>query len=154
MREKHFGTRVLRLPAFWSTWLLISMAILALAGCATVGRKINTADLDRIRNGKTTRQEVLKSIGSPDQVRRDGNGNTTYIYKYARHQTNVATFIPYIGFLFAGSKTQNQTVIVSFGPDDVVRHYTCDMGGMESGANLAAGGEARIKETEENKREK
>ena len=120
----------------------------------TVGRKLDTDAVNRIQNGKTTRQQVLAAIGSPDQVTRDGNGNVTYMYMYMRTEATPESFIPYIGCFVGGTKTQNQTVIVTFGPNEIVTSIQSTMGGMETSENLAAGKKATISETEDDKRPK
>ena len=134
--------------------MLLGSIFVGLGGCATVGRKIDVDAVNRIEKGKTTRQQVLASIGSPDQVTRDGDGNTTYTYMYMRSQVKAESFIPIYGDFAGGTNTQNQTVIVTFGKDDIVTNLQSTMGGMETGENLSAGSKARITETEADKRPK
>jgi outer membrane protein assembly factor BamE (lipoprotein component of BamABCDE complex) len=52
------------------------------AGCVSVGRKLDQSAVDRIKKGETTREEVLKSLGSPDQMMRIGNGDVTFHYSF------------------------------------------------------------------------
>ena len=130
------------------------LGLAACSSCMSVGRKIDAEAVNRIEVGKTTRQEVRASIGSPDQELKNGNGDRTYMYMYARSEATPASFIPYIGPLFGDSKSQNQSVTVTFGKDGIVKDVNSTMGGMEAGENLSAGGKARLPETEDNKRAK
>jgi outer membrane protein assembly factor BamE (lipoprotein component of BamABCDE complex) len=134
--------------------LVCGSTLCGMAGCATVGRKLDTASVDQIEKGKTTRQEVLASIGSPDQVSRNGSSDVTYTYTYSHSELTPASFIPYVGPLVGGTRSQNQTVVVTFGRDGIVKDINSTMGGMEMNQNLAAGGKAQIAETEDHKRAK
>jgi outer membrane protein assembly factor BamE (lipoprotein component of BamABCDE complex) len=133
---------------------LLGATIICSPGCATVGRKIDVSAVDRIQKGKTTRQEVLNWLGSPDHVRRDGDGIVTYSYMYVRSEVKGESFIPYAGVFVGGSETESQSVTVTFGPDGIVKDFTSDMGGMETNQNLGAGDRANNPETEGNKRPK
>lgn len=133
---------------------LVGTILVTFSGCMTVGRKLDVDAVDSIKKNRTTRQEVVQAIGSPDQVTRDGDGNVTYMYMYARTQVKPETYIPYIGPMIGGTRSQNQTVIISFGPDDIVNQITSTMGGMETSQGLSSGKKARMPEVEDNKRPK
>lgn len=127
---------------------LISMA------CATAGRKIDQDAVAKIKKGVTTKAEVQQLIGSPDQVTRDGDGNEKWSYTYTRAEIKGTTFIPIYGSFAGGTKTQNQSTVVSFGSDGVVSQIETSFGGMDVDSGLAAGGKANTPQTDAAKRAK
>jgi outer membrane protein assembly factor BamE (lipoprotein component of BamABCDE complex) len=145
---KKRGERVLK------NFLLVIAFVSYLSGCASVGHKIDTAAANKIEKGKTTREEVGMLLGSPDQVTRTGSGDTVYVYRYARVTAKPQSFIPIFGVLAGGANVQNQMVMVTFGPDNVVKNFISSQGGMESDTGMATGGKADMPEVEGGKRPK
>ena len=73
-RERKIGCRSLRYPpGVIRAWLCLVALALALAGCIQVRIDFQTlpaaADFERIDPGTTTRSEVLRVLGPPDEVR-------------------------------------------------------------------------------------
>lgn len=61
--------------------LSLGCLILALAGCVSVGAEFRTPTAAMIKNGVTTRAELLQLFGSPTQVGiEDGDQTWTWIY--------------------------------------------------------------------------
>jgi hypothetical protein len=55
--------------------------ILLLAGCISVGEEFRTPTAETIKNGVTTRAELLQLFGSPTQVGiEDGDQTWTWVY--------------------------------------------------------------------------
>ncbi len=133
---------------------LIIGLVVALVGCSTYGRKVDQSNLEKIKKGETTREEVLQLIGSPDQIMKDGNGNITMHYMYVRATVKPETFIPIVGSFVGGANTQNQMVMITIGPDGVVSDIFQSYGASESSQGLSSGSKADLKEVEENKRPK
>ena len=124
------------------------------AGCASVGRKLDESAVAKIKKGETTRAEVLKSLGSPDQITRDGDGNVTFQYMYVRATAKPATYIPIVGAFAGGANVQNQMVMVTFGTNGVVEDLISTYGATESDSGVATGSKANIPNVEQNKRPK
>lgn len=55
---------------FFSLFLVLAW----LAGCVSMGRKIDQSAAEKIEKGKTTREQVINLIGSPDNITRTGRG--------------------------------------------------------------------------------
>jgi outer membrane protein assembly factor BamE (lipoprotein component of BamABCDE complex) len=125
-----------------------------LSGCVSVGRKIDQSAADKIEKGKTTREEVIRLIGSPDQITTRGGGYTVFMYNYMRATAKPETFIPIVGAFVGGANVQNQMVMVVFGADGVVKDVFSTRGGTEASKGLATGSQADIKDVEEGKRPK
>lgn len=134
--------------------MILVLVIGLLSGCASTGRKIDQSAADKIEKGKTTKQEVIGLIGSPDRIMRRGNGETTFTYSYARATAKPATFIPIFGPLVGGANVQSQMFMVTFNSDGVVKDFISSQGGTEVDRGLATGSKAEIKDVEEGKRPK
>lgn len=136
------------------TIVVISLIFFTLVGCATVGRKISQDAVNGIEKGKTTREEVIKLLGSPDQMAKDTNGNITMTYMYVRATTKPISFVPIVGAFAGGANVQNQIVMITIGPDGKVSDVFSTYGATESGYGMSSGSKADLKEVETNKRPK
>ncbi len=80
---------------------LLAIAIsVALAGCASVGKEFSTTDVSSIQKGKTTKTELIQRFGEPSSQVSDSEGNTTYVWTYAKA----------VGFTPATGKSLSVTV--------------------------------------------
>lgn len=132
--------------------VLLVLFFPAFIGCASVGRPIDQAAADKIVKGQTTREQVGMMLGSPDRITKLGNGDTMYSYHYTRASAKPASFIPLVGPLVGGANVQHQMVMVTFGPDDIVKNFMSSQGGTESGTGLATGTRPNMPEVEQGKR--
>jgi outer membrane protein assembly factor BamE (lipoprotein component of BamABCDE complex) len=135
-------------------YLLIALAIVLLAGCVSAGRKIDQTAAEKIEKGKTTKAEVIASLGSPDHITKLGTGDTMFMYHFMKATPKAITFIPIVGAFAGGANVQTQSCMVIFGPDDIVKNFSISQGGTEAGTGLAAGSSASLPEVEANKRPK
>jgi len=131
--------------------LTLLLLCVSIVGCATVGRKLDQSSVDRIQKGKTSQQEVLAWLGSPDQIMRI-NGMETFSYRYVRAAAKPATYIPIVGAFAGGVNMQQQVVVVAFDEAGIVRNIVSNQGGTESGYGLSSGSAASIPAVEANKR--
>lgn len=134
--------------------LPLVLLIACLAGCVSSGRKIDQSAADKIEKGKTTREQVVNLIGSPDRITRTGNGDTIYMYNYMRATAKPATFIPIFGPLVGGANVQHQMYMVTFGSDGVVKDYLSTYGGSEVDHGVTTGSKASMPDVEADKRPK
>lgn len=98
------------------------MAVL-LSGCFTTGHLINQPTVQSLRRGVTTYDEVRAQMGTPttDTVLSDGRREITYIHA----TTSVAplTFVPIVGIFFSGTRSNMQTLYLTFAPNDVLENH-------------------------------
>jgi outer membrane protein assembly factor BamE (lipoprotein component of BamABCDE complex) len=67
------------------TALLLSVAAaLATAGCSSPGKRLEPSMVNQIREGETTRDEVEKHFGKPENAITGSNRRTLVIYEYGR----------------------------------------------------------------------
>ena len=135
---------------------LLSLILLVawLAGCVSIGRKIDQAAADSIKKGITTRQDVVNMLGSPELITRSSNGDTIFIYNYTRATAKPATFIPYIGPFVGGANIQHQMTSVTFGANGVVKDFATTQGGTESSLGITVGDKPDTPDVEVGKRPK
>lgn len=122
--------------------LLTLVLALMLTGCASVGRKIDTAKLDQIKKGQSTKEDVVKLLGTPNSLTSDSEGNTTMAYIYSRATIKGQTLIPIAGAFIGGANAQCQIVMVMIGPDGKVSRFYQSQTVIESGPGLGSGGQA------------
>jgi len=134
--------------------ILIVILMALLIGCVTIGRKLEQANIEKIRKGETTREEVIKFLGSPDQMMRDANGNITMSYMYVRATAKPETFIPIVGAFIGGANFQNQTVIIVIDLDGIVKDIISSQGATESFQGLSIGSKPELPEVKKDKRSK
>jgi outer membrane protein assembly factor BamE (lipoprotein component of BamABCDE complex) len=123
--------------------LFFLIALSLFTGCVSMGRKLDQEAVNRIHEGKTTREEVVEWLGSPDQTTRVGE-TTTFQYHFVRASAKPEGFIPIVGAFAGGMNTQNQMVSVTFDSRGVVRQLMTSGGGSEIGFGLSAGSKAKV----------
>ncbi len=127
---------------------------LMLCGCASVGRKLDANQVDQIKKGETTKEQVAQLVGNPDQATKDSDGVTTWLYTYSRATAKASNFIPIVGAFAGGFDTETQSVTVTFGTNGIVSNVISSYGAQDLGTGLNTGGKARISGVEDNKRPK
>ncbi|MGD9547807.1 MAG: outer membrane protein assembly factor BamE [Candidatus Krumholzibacteriia bacterium] len=136
------------------TLFVVLGLVVALSGCATVGRKIDPVAIEQIKIGTTTMEQVLQLIGSPDAVTQMGTGGTVYTYIYARATAKAESFIPIVGSFAGGANTQSQFLSITFDQDGVVSDFLNSVSAMETGYGASAASKGELDEVEGGKREK
>lgn len=132
--------------------LIIPVMLFSLAGCATVGHKLDPDAVAKIKQGETSKAQVIELIGSPDQVTMMPDGSTMWMYQYIRVAAKPQNFIPVVGLLAGGADSQSQFYMLTIGPDGIVRSITGSYGASESKTGLAIESPATIPDVTENKR--
>jgi outer membrane protein assembly factor BamE (lipoprotein component of BamABCDE complex) len=131
---------------------LLLTGLILINGCATSGRKIDQAKLSQIKTAQTTKQDVIKLIGSPDQITTDGFGNTTFMYQYVRASTKPASFIPIVGAFAGGVNVQNEFAIINIDSNGIVRNMITSLGANDTSVGLNADSKTNLDVVEQNKR--
>ena len=107
---------------FLAPFVLILISFI-LVGCATVGTKIDQDKLSQIKEGITTKQEVINLLGKPYMVTLTSDGKTMFMYQYVKASNRAVNFVPVVD-LFAGGMDMNQQMLqVLIGKDDKVEKY-------------------------------
>jgi outer membrane protein assembly factor BamE (lipoprotein component of BamABCDE complex) len=111
------------LAFFRKSRILVFLLVSAfLAGCGTTGSKNEDPKLAKIKQGVTTRKEVLETLGPPERITHDGIGRTTFVYrlttKKSKRASVFSTFDTFTMDDFDDNVVRINTLF--FGPDDVV----------------------------------
>ena len=99
------------------------LLLILLAGCATAGRQIDQSKFSQIERGKTTRDQVKVILGEPQSLSMTSDGNTAFTYWNINVSPNGAAFIPLVGMFAGGPNIEQQTFMVTFGPDHTVKDF-------------------------------
>jgi outer membrane protein assembly factor BamE (lipoprotein component of BamABCDE complex) len=105
----------------------IILIVLLLAGCATVGTKIDQSKVDQIKDGVTTRAQLDEWFGQPNQQSL-GDGNQTILtYSYVHSQASGASYVPVVNLFAGGTNTNQQVLMIAVDKNGiVVRHLMND----------------------------
>lgn len=130
--------------------------VVLLCGCASVGRKIDQSKADQIKKGETTREEVRKLIGSPDQITKDSEGTEIWLYMHSTATAKPESFIPLVGAFAGGVNMSSQIITIQFGDDGKVSRMTSLTSGTElnHGASTAPTDPASLRPVTDGKRSK
>ena len=73
---------------------------------------------DRIKEGKTTKQEIKEWLGEPSGISKDKDGNEVWRYSFSNYESKVraTTFIPVVGAFLGGAdnKHEGRLLIIVF----------------------------------------
>ena len=84
--------------------------------CASMGNKEITdpAKTSQIKEGETTKAEVLSVLGDPSKVKFTDNNEEVWEYVHTRSTTRPASFIPLVGIFAGGMDAKGQTLTIRF----------------------------------------
>lgn len=88
--------------------IILSISILALTGCASMGTELDLSKLDTFKTCQTSKSEMVEVFGKPLQVGRQSG------YKTAKW------FYSYVGFF---QDFENQNVIAFYNDDNIMVDY-------------------------------
>ena len=107
-------------------WRILCAAVLAavLAGCASSGVQVTEEQTSKFVKGKTTRSEVIQSLGPPGSQTKVSDGTTLISYTYAEMKTHPMTFVPFVGAFAGGADAHTHTVQLRFDAKDRLQEMT------------------------------
>lgn len=114
-------------------------AALLLAACAASGIKVTSDQLQGLKRGETTEQEVIARLGPPTSRIRSSDGRTMLVYSYAEVSTRPATFIPVVGLFAGGADARGNTAVLRFDPNSRLIDYTTSETRQGTGLGAAPG---------------
>lgn len=106
----------------------LSGLIFLLGGCASSGNQILKEETEasisaKITENKTTKEDVRKIFGSPDETTFTDNGKEIWKYRLIDVSVDGVNFIPLVG-LFGSSQSGTKKELVVMFTDDVVYKYS------------------------------
>jgi outer membrane protein assembly factor BamE (lipoprotein component of BamABCDE complex) len=84
--------------------------LIFLVGCATAGNKIGMDKISQIKEGVTTKQEIVGLFGNPNADTLNGDGKEILMYVYGKYRAKPSTYIPIIGLMAGGGNMEQQAL--------------------------------------------
>ncbi len=91
------------------TRLLPVLALASTLACATIGKNFDATQLSWLKDGQTSKAEILDHLGPPWRVGSDA-GQPTWTYGYYRYR--------------AIGESNSKDLVIRFGPDGKMASYT------------------------------
>lgn len=104
-------------------YVILTAALLILAGCATTGKRFDSSLVGNIQKEKTTKQEILKWFREPTSTSVDSSGSEVWRYSY--QEIPVATM--FLGVF--GPEGKQETLVIKFS-GEVVKEFSLSKGGF------------------------
>jgi outer membrane protein assembly factor BamE (lipoprotein component of BamABCDE complex) len=111
----------------------LAAVLIALSGCATIGRPFDEAQISRFEVGRTTEADVVAALGPPAATA-SGPTVRAMSYSYTHAYARPASYVPLIGPLIGGANATNTSVSFIFTPAGVLQSWS------RAGANIRTGG--------------
>jgi outer membrane protein assembly factor BamE (lipoprotein component of BamABCDE complex) len=106
-----------------SVWIIALLVVVSILGCSrSYGTKIDSEKLLTIKNGETTKAQVVSLLGQPNQKSMMDNKE---IYQYMYTSISHNPFNP-----FSGGSTENQSAVISFDERGIVESVSSSSGGF------------------------
>lgn len=106
-----------------TVFLVIALTLASLnSGCITIGRKFNADNVSKIKEGATTKTEVIQLLGEPYSKANYG-GQASFSYMCTKGRVSPWMYVPIVNLFFFSSLANNsgtQSVTVQFDQRDVV----------------------------------
>lgn len=104
--------------------IVLAFILTGLAGCMSGGVRIAPDQLNALKRGETTEEQVIVLLGRPNvnTTRSDGTRIMTYSHYNAR--PDAAAFIPFIGPMVGGAEMNSNTLMLQFDARGKLIDYT------------------------------
>ena len=103
--------------------ILLLILTLIFIGCATAGKPLDKDKISQIKEGTTTKQEVINLLGNPNSDSLSGDGKEILMYMYLNSSVRPSTYIPVVGLFTGGANQKMQSVQILIGKDEKVEKF-------------------------------
>jgi len=103
---------------------VVMLLLIAVSGCASVGKEIQAEKIGQIKKGITTEQEVLTLLGNPMTKTMSSDGKIIMLYQYAKVKNRTANFIPVANLLVSGMDMRTQMLTIIIDQKGKVENFT------------------------------
>ena len=101
--------------------LFAAILLTATTACSgSAGKMVTDSQLAQFQPGKTSYEQVVSALGSPDTTIKKSDGSFTAIYTYYAVTTRPETFIPVVGPFVGGADTKGHSVQIKFNPNGIL----------------------------------
>lgn len=107
--------------------LLLLSSILTLSGCASMGNQVLKKESEstiqsKIIENKTTKDEIRKIFGSPDQTNFTDNGKEIWKYEFINIKADAVDYIPIVNWFGSSSSGTKKQLIILFEGNTVSKY--------------------------------
>lgn len=96
---------------------------LILAGCVSSGIKVSDDKLSSLEVNKTTKSEVLQSLGKPSSQIKNSDGTSVIVYSRVKASAKATSYIPIVGLFAGGVNSEATNVILHFDASETLTNY-------------------------------
>lgn len=101
---------------------ILVMTIL-LSGCASSGTKIDQNRVRQIKEGVTTKEEVIRLLGNPFTQTLTSDKKVVMMFQYTKVKNRVSNFIPVVNLLAGGVDMKQQILQILIDENGLVEKY-------------------------------
>lgn len=102
---------------------IVILLCLSLIGCATSGKLINQDKLSQIKEGITTKEEVINLLGKPDMISLGSDAKEIMMYTHLDYKMRASSFIPVVGLLIGGTDMKQQVLQILIDTNGIVEKF-------------------------------
>jgi len=102
---------------------LLIICLSLISGCATVGTKMNQENIAQIKEGITSQEEVIASMGQPYMQTLTSDGKIIMMYQYTKVKNRAINFIPIVNLLAGGMDMKQQILQILVDKNGIVEKY-------------------------------
>lgn len=115
--------------------LLMNLVCSCTIGRIYMGSEIRNDPKEKIKIGTTTKAEILETFGPPERIQMQYDGDI-FVYAYLRKNSSKLTLTePYFTkltiFQYTRTQQKNDSLVILFGKDGVVKNYGFNKGTTE-----------------------
>lgn len=118
--------------------IIVMFVFAVLSGCVSAGRPIDQNAVSQIKEGISTKDDVVRLMGQPYQISKRSGGLTEFTYVFVQASPKASSFIPVIGAFVGGANVSQQTLVVAFDDSNTVKSFTSTTSAGDSGYGMTA----------------
>ena len=117
---------------------LLGLTLVVLGGCAIgqMGNKISSSNIEKLKKGITTKQEVVTMLGEPSEIQISKDGLEAWRYSYSGpkvYSVLISEWITGNGNISSYESSESQDLTLYF-RNDVLREYRFSASGGSEGS--------------------
>jgi uncharacterized protein YceK len=113
---------------------VLAVVVAALvAGCVSVGTKVDPSVVASFQPGVTTIQDAESKLGTPNSTTTSSDGGTTIMYLYSHAQASGSSYIPVVGAFVGHTDSDTVTSTLMFDKNGKYLRSTTSQGQTAAG---------------------
>ena len=113
--------------------VLMGCAVVLIAGCVSVGTKVDPSVVAGFKPGVTTLADAERQLGQPNNTTTMPDGSIVIVYAYTHAQASGSSYIPLVGAFVGHSDSNTTTATLTFDRDGKFKNSTTSQGQASAG---------------------